>query len=252
MHDVPVQDAGIVVAVPARARVPEEFRGDVPFVASAEEVGGDIQRRLRFDKGCRRVGRRASDRELEAGCDLEEAVIRRVGANDVRLELEAGILPHMPQLVGESPRLGGRIAGREDEAEIRAVGPAQLRRFLRFVLRPHVLEPGPKPGDKAHRHHRSLPPRHSVPPVSRLVTVCGVRERLTARSAEDSCARAATLAKNTPKVRGLRDSCRRRVNNALRNATRSACDPIPPERAAFLATTLTSNDGLAPGRGDHR
>ena len=36
MHDVPVQDPGVVIAVPAPACVPEECRGDVPFVASAD------------------------------------------------------------------------------------------------------------------------------------------------------------------------------------------------------------------------
>ena len=110
MHDVAVHDAGIVVAVPAPPGVPEEFRGDVPFVIAAQEIGGDIQRLVWFDKRGRRVGRRASDRELEAGCDLEEAIIRGIGADDVRLELEARVFPRMPQFVAESPGLGGRIA----------------------------------------------------------------------------------------------------------------------------------------------
>jgi hypothetical protein len=75
MHDVPVENAGIIVAIPARAGVPEVSRRDAPFIASAEEIRADIQGRVRFDKGRRRVDGRASNRELEAGCDLEEAVI---------------------------------------------------------------------------------------------------------------------------------------------------------------------------------
>ena len=72
--------------------------------------------------------------------------------------------PHMPQLVAESPRLGGRIACRDDETEIRVVGPAELRRFLRFVLGPRNLDGVSKTRDQAYRQDASVPPIHNVLP----------------------------------------------------------------------------------------
>src|SRR5205085_6368586 len=93
VHDVAVQNAGIVVAVPARARVPEEFRADVAFVASANEVGGDIQGRLRLDQRRRRVRRRASDGGFETGGDAVEAGRRGARSHDGGIGGEAGILP---------------------------------------------------------------------------------------------------------------------------------------------------------------
>src|SRR4029078_11529714 len=44
MNDVPIQDPGLVVPVPASAGVPEKLRSDVPLVIATKEIGGDIQR----------------------------------------------------------------------------------------------------------------------------------------------------------------------------------------------------------------
>src|SRR5262249_34140626 len=75
IRNVPVQNASIIVSIPAPARIPEEPRRDVPFIASANERIGNVERRVRLDKGRRRVGWCASDRKLEARCHHEEAVV---------------------------------------------------------------------------------------------------------------------------------------------------------------------------------
>src|SRR4029079_2663952 len=75
IRDVPVQNASIVVAIPASTRIPEEPRSDIPFIASTNERIGNVERRVRLDKGGRRISWRSSDGELEARFHHQESIV---------------------------------------------------------------------------------------------------------------------------------------------------------------------------------
>jgi hypothetical protein len=151
--EVPVQDPGVVVAIPAGTGVPEPRRRNLSLVVSADEVIGRIELRLRLYEGRRWIGRRSADGKLESGSDEEEAVIRLVCTNHVDLELEPRLLPPVTKLVREPQGRRLRVASGYDQAQIRRVGPSELRFLLTLgliVLRVDVVETS---GDDRHERY---------------------------------------------------------------------------------------------------
>ena len=130
---VAVEDAGVAVAVPAAAGVPEEPLADLHLVAPRDQVVLDLGVHARPDEARLGVLRGAGDRESHPRVHEEEAVARGARADAAHPDLEPGRLAGAADGVAEPERSGGRVAAGEGEAQLGLVGPAGGG--LRLVLR---------------------------------------------------------------------------------------------------------------------
>jgi hypothetical protein len=103
--DVPVQDPGILIAVPTGAGTPEEALRDLSGVERFDEDLLDVGLDARLDQRHSRIDRHLAGEEGVAGVDQQEPIVGRVGAQVIGLELEQSFRPDFAQRVLESVRL---------------------------------------------------------------------------------------------------------------------------------------------------